>query len=308
MKNSRMFRPVVARSLALGLLLAACTSSTPPAEVVPVKQEPKAAAVDPAKPALPDAETLLAEAVDAMGGAEKFAALKTFYSESKMDMAGLGLTGVAKTWWRGGDFYNEADMPGIGQIRIGSLGGKPWGDDPISGRRALTDKEAEQALWSATLCIAYDWKRFFKKAETTAVTEVDGKKLAEVTFTSPLGDTVVLRIDLESKLPVSESFTQASPLGSSPVTVHFKDFREVGGLKIPHEQLADTSLTKIASTVTKLELNVVIDEAKFEMPEGKAAVVPGALTDGAKVVPPAEGKAPEPAKGDKKKDKKSAAP
>lgn len=305
MKISRMFRPV--GSLTLGLLLAACTSSTPTAEVAPAKQEAEVAAV-PAAPTLPDAETLLAEAVEAMGGADKFAALKTFYSESKMDMAGLGLTGVARTWWRAGDFYNEADMPGIGQIRIGSADGKPWGDDPISGRRALTGKEAEQALWSATLCIAYDWKRYFPKAETTAVKEIDGKKLAEITFTSPLGDTVVLRIDTATKLPVSESFTQASPLGSSPVTVHFKDFREVGGLKIPHEQLADTSLTKIASTLTKIELNAAVDEVKFEMPEGKAAVIPGALTDGAKVEAPAEGKAPAPEKGARKPDNKPAAP
>jgi len=33
---------------------------------------------------------------------------------------------------------------------IGGLGGKAWADDPISGLRALTGKEAEQAMWSAT--------------------------------------------------------------------------------------------------------------------------------------------------------------
>lgn len=309
MKMSRMPRSL--RLFSVCLMLAACTATdkagTPAAE--PVKADPKVAAA-PAEPALPDAETLLAEAVTAMGGAEKFAGLRSFYAESKLDMGGLGLTGVAKTWWRGGDFYNETEMPGVGQMRVGSLGGKPWGDDPISGRRALGGKEAEQALWSATLCLAHEWKRYFPKAETTAVTTVDGKKLAEITFTSPLEDKVVLRIDMESKLPVSESFTQASPLGSMPMTVYFKDFREVEGLKIPFEQLADASLSKFTSTTTKLELNAPVDDSRFEMPGAKEAVVPGAV-DGAKIVPPAPGEPAAPAdekdaKADKKTGKKAA--
>lgn len=292
---TRISRPLVLGSLSLWFGLAACTDNNKasPADA-PAEQAPQPAVPGPVEPAVPDAERLLADAVEAMGGAAKFAALKSFYAESKLDMGGLGLTGTAKTWWRGGDFYNETEMPGVGQMRVGSLGGKPWGDDPISGRRPLTGKEAEQAMWSATLCLAHDWKQYFKKAETTAVTTVDGKKLAEITFTSPLDDKVVLRIDMDSKLPVSESFTQASPLGSMPMTVYFKDFREIEGVKIPFEQLADASLSKFVSTTTKLEFNAPVDDTRFEMPGAKDAVTPGAV-DGAKVEPAAAQDASKPA-------------
>lgn len=276
------------RVLAFGLLFLpfiACTGGGAPAESGPSKVDSKPVAAGPAEPALPNAEQLLADAVQAMGGADRFAGFKNFYAESTMNMGALGLKGVARTWWRDGDFYNETEMPGVGQMKIGGLGGKAWADDPISGLRALTGKEAEQAMWSATLCLAHDWKRYFPKAETTAVKEVDGKKLAEVTFTSALGDKVVLRIDMASKLPVSQSFEQASPMGNMPATVYFKDYREIEGVKIPYQQDVDASLTKAVTTTTRLEFNTPVDESKFAMPGASQAVTPGALVDPAKVEP-----------------------
>jgi hypothetical protein len=117
------------------------------------------------------------------------------------------------------------------------------------------------------------------------VKEVEGKKLAEITMTSALGDKLVLRIDMDSKLPVSESFEQSSPMGTMPATVYFKDFREVEGMKLPYEQVVDASLTKAVSTTTRLELNATVDDSKFAMPGAGQAVTPGALVDPAKVDP-----------------------
>lgn len=298
-------------AFAFGLLLSACTGGAERANVGPTKTEAAkpttAAPAEPAEPTLPNAEQLLADSVQAMGGADKFATIKSYYAESTMNMGALGLKGVARTSWRAGDFFNETEMPGVGQMKIGGLGGKAWAEDPISGLRALSGKEAEQAMWSATLCLAYDWKRYFPKAETTAVKEVEGKKLAEITFSSALGDKVVLRIDMATKLPVSQSFEQVSPMGSMPATVYFKDFRNVDGVKIPFQQDVDASLTKAVTTTTMLEFNPTLDDAKFAMPGASQAVTPGALVDPARVDPtkaapaePDDKAAKKPAKAKKK--------
>lgn len=274
------------RLTALGLLISACTAAPDSGAPVVAKGEEKSAVVSPdaKQPGLPDAEKLLADSVEAMGGAGKFAALTSYYAESQVALSGLGLTGVAKIWGRGGDFYSEMSMPGVGLMRTGSLAGKPWGDDPINGVRALAGKEAEQAAWSTALCLAHEWKQYFKTAETTAVQQVEGKQIAEVTLTSALGDRVVLRIDMASKLPVSQSFTQATPLGDTPATISFEDFRAVDGLKIPHKQVLDASLTKAVATTTKLVLNAPTEDAQFGIPAAAPnTVTPGALVDGAKI-------------------------
>jgi hypothetical protein len=275
------------RLAALGLaLMVACTERTDAVQ----KAEPTAtvAKQGPGESETPQplgAEQLLAAAVEAMGGAAKFDALESFYSEATLNTGALGLTGTAKTWWRGGDFYNESEMPGVGQMKIGRLADKVWGNDPISGLRALSDKEAEQAMWSASLCLAHDWRRYFKTVSGPKAAVEDGKKVLELSLTTPLGDVVMLRLDAETKLPVSQSFTQVSPLGSMPMTVRFKDYREVDGLKIPFQQELDASLTKVTSTTVKIEFNAPVDEAKFAMPGAAQAVVPGMLVDSAKVDP-----------------------
>jgi hypothetical protein len=274
------------RLAAFGLLLSACTAA-PDSGGAAAKVESKSAAASPAanEPGLPDAAKLLAESVEAMGGA-KFATVTSYQAQSQVALDGLGLAGVAKIWWRGGDFYSEMAMPGVGLMRTGSLGGKPWGDDPINGVRALAGKEAEQAAWSTTLCLAHEWQRYFKTAETTAVKQVDGKQVAEITLTSALGDRVVLRIDLASKLPVSQSFSQASPLGETPATITFEDFRVVDGLKIPFKQVLDASLTKAVATTTELVFNVPTEDSQYAMPATAPTIVtPGALVDGAKIDP-----------------------
>lgn len=272
-------------ALALALVVA-CTERTDAVQ----KAEPTATVVkqgtgESETPQPLGAEQLLAAAVEAMGGAAKFDALQSFYSEATLNTGALGLTGTAKTWWRGGDFYNESEMPGVGQMKIGRLADKVWGNDPISGLRALSDKEAEQAMWSASLCLAHDWRRYFKTVSGPKAVVENGKKVLELSLTTPLGDVVMLRLDAETKLPVSQSFTQVSPLGSMPMTVRFKDYREVDGLKIPFQQELDASLTKVTSTTVKIEFNAPVDEAKFAMPGAAQAVVPGMLVDSAKVDP-----------------------
>lgn len=275
------------RSAAFGLLISACAASPDPAAPAAAKGEENKDVPSPAanEPGLPAAEQLLADSVEAMGGAAKFDALKSYYEETQVSMGKLGLTGVAKLWWRGGDSYSEMEMPGVGLMRTGSVAGKPWGDDPINGVRTLAGKEAEQAAWSTALSLAHEWRRHFKTAETTAVNQVEGKQVAEVTLISASGDKVVMRFDLASKLPLSQSFTQASPLGDTPATIHFKDYRVVEGLKLPFQQELDTSLMKATSTRTKLELNAAVEDARFVMPGGAATVTPGALVDGAKIDP-----------------------
>lgn len=314
MTQSRSLRPL-ALCLMLCPALIACSGgeATPEAagriagDSKSVPGDSKSVADVAGDAALPGAESLLAEVAAAMCGGDKFAGLTSVYTESTLNMGSMGLTGTAKTWWRGGDFYNESEMAGVGQMKIGGLGGASWADDPISGLRALTGKEAEQAKWSSTLCLAHDWKRYFTKAETTAVKEVEGQRLAEITLTSALGDTVVLRVDMASKLPVSESFEQASPMGSMPATVYFKDYRDIEGMKFPYEQVVDASLTKAVSTITKLELNVAVDDSKFAMPGSTQAVTPGALVDPAKVEPAKVAEPATPAKGEPVKVEKKAA-
>ncbi|MCB9566660.1 MAG: hypothetical protein H6710_05505 [Myxococcales bacterium] len=264
MRASKLLRPALAI-----LWLSAC-GDVPRDTADEQASTPSADPAAAAKPGEPSAEELLADAVVALGGADKISAIGSYYIESKMDVQGLGLTGVAHTWWQDGDFYSETEMPGVGLMRLGGKAGKVWSDDPINGFRFISGIEAEQAAWSTSRCLALDWKRYFNAVEVTEIAEKEGKRLAELTFTSPSADKVVLRLDMETKMPVSQSFKQANPLGAMPVTVTFDDFREVAGTKVAFKQFVDASLTKMTSVTDKFEANVEIPADRFAIPMVKA--------------------------------------
>ncbi len=224
--------------------------------------------------ALPAAAELLAASVEALGGADKLGAIRSYHAVSKIEIEGQGITGVAHTWWRDGDFYVETDISGVGKMRLGSDKGTIWNDDPINGPRTITGVEAEQSAWSTSRSLPLDWEKYFKSAETTEITEIDGTQVAVITFTSESGDEVLLRIDMATKMPHSQSFKQANPLGAMPVTVTFADFREVEGTKVAFKQLVDATLTKMTSVNEEFEVNVEIKDELFAQPGPKAIKLP----------------------------------
>jgi len=224
--------------------------------------------------ALPAAKELLAESVEALGGADKLKAIRSYHTVSKIEIIGQGISGTAHTWWRDGDFFVETDIPGVGKMRQGSQDGKIWTDDPINGPRALTGVEAEQSAWSTSRSLPLDWEKYFKSAETSEITEIDGVRVAAITFTSASGDEVILRLDMTTKMPHSQSFKQANPLGAMPVTVTFADFRDVEGTKVAFKQIVDATLTKMTSVNEVLEVNVEVKDDLFAPPGPKAIKLP----------------------------------
>ncbi len=224
--------------------------------------------------ALPAAKELLAESVEALGGADKLKAIRSYHTVSKIEIEGQGISGTADTWWRDGDFFVETDILGVGKIRQGSQGGKIWSDDPINGPRTITGVEAEQSAWSTSRSLPLDWEQYFKSAETTEITDFNGTQVAVIKFTSESGDEVILRLDMATKMPHSQSFKQANPLGAMPVTVSFADFRDVAGTKVAFKQVIDATLTKMTSVNESLEVNVEVQDELFAPPGPKAIKLP----------------------------------
>jgi len=283
------------------LLLAsqACTDASAPAGGTPAKREQapppekspsEAPTTEPAKEALPAAEDVLAKAVEAIGGKERLDTIESSHSTGRMSMPGLNIGGDIETWWKGEDFYQESMMPGVGRIRQGKKGSTMWSEDPILGLRKLEGKEAEQAEWVASISLAADWKRFFTTAKTIGVREIDGQRVYDVLLTTAAGDQVTLSFEADSGLSIGVSFDQAHPMGTMPIKIKLEDYRDVEGMKVSFRQLTDASLGTMVTELTKLELNVEVDESRFEMPSA-----PGAPAGAATVAPPAAGQPAAPA-------------
>lgn len=226
-----------------------------------------------AKPSLPDAATLLADSVVAVGGKERLTSIQDFHLKGKISAAAQNLNGEVETWWKDGDFYMVQTIPGLGINRSGKKGDVIWAEEPINGLRRLEGKEAEQHTWASSLNLAADWDRYFAKAETIGEREVDGKKAYDIELSADSGAKLTFTIDAQSKLMIEQSFAVESPLGAMPVAIRSLDYRDVDGMKIPHKQVTDAGVMKLTQELTVVELNTGVPTESFGMPTGDAPVV-----------------------------------
>lgn len=223
--------------------------------------------------ALPAAEGILERAAAAMGGKEAIDRVESFYYRGAIEMVGQNIRGDLEIWWKGGDFYMEQVIPGLGRMRAGRRGDEIWAEDPIHGLRELSGVEAEQLAWASSLLLPGEWKRYFQHAKTIAARTEDGRTLYDVELSASSGLRVVMRFDAESGLQVGQSFEQVTPMGQQPFDVRFEDFREVDGIKLAYRQVIDAKVQRLVQVITEVRLNAAVDESKMAMPRTGADLV-----------------------------------
>lgn len=222
---------------------------------------------------LPSAESILAKAVEAVGGREKLDEVDSFYYKANVKISPMGIEGPVEIWWKDGDFYMLNVVPGVGKIQEGKKGELIWQDDPINGLRELEGPEAEQHAWAAALMLTADWKEHFETAQTVAERTVDGTKVYDVELKTDSGAKLIMTFDADSGLQVAQRYEQVLPTGAVPLEVTMSDYRDVEGIKIAFEQKTDASVAQATQTLETVEINPEVDESKFAMPTGGAEVV-----------------------------------
>lgn len=216
---------------------------------------------------LPDAETVLAKNVEAVGGQAKISTIKSYYSETKLDIPAQNMSAVTKLWWSGGDLYAETEMTGIGTTKMWRREGKIWAKDPINGLREVTGKEASQTGWSNSLVLAAEWKDYFSSAKTTGRRVVGDKTLIDVVLSSEESGDITLSFDEATYLVAEQSFTQEGPTGEMPITLVMDEYKDFDGFMSVVSSTMDMKVLKAKNTVVKFELNVPVDAKKFNPPK-----------------------------------------
>ncbi len=238
----------------------ATAEAAPEAEAPPVDQTD-----------LPEAEALFAANVEAVGGKDKIETIKTFYREDTMTIPAQKITISNKMWWKNGDFYAEAEMPGMGVTKIWKVGEALWSEDPINGLRKIEGKEAEQQMRSNELVLTANWQEYFTSAETKARRLVDDKPVIDVLLTTESGEEVTMSFDEESKLVIEQSFVQDSPQGKIPMKATNDEYKDFDGFMVPVKSTVDMTVAKIEGTVVKFEPNAKIEKGKIKLPAGAKA-------------------------------------
>lgn len=225
--------------------------------------EPKAEGAKMGADSVAKGKALLERAQQAMGGADKLAAVKDFVMSAEMDLQG-GPMGAMKIkqvnrWIAPGTFRQDQTLP-MGTIVAYSDGKSGWlALPPPQGVMAMPAPVLAQARgeifreWIPLMLSGRDSGRTVSAVDANAVEITEGSLKVRVEFDAATG------------LPARQIYSETDMRGApSEVKETFSDWRDAGGVKLPYKAQIEQGGNKAGDlTVSEIKLNAGLDAAEL---------------------------------------------
>jgi len=236
-----------------------------------------------ARPELPaklrSPEEILADYVQAVGGAEAMNKLKSVHLKRRLEVKGMQFTGTEeRSATATGQMLTVMEITGVTKARQGTDGKVQWSEDQIFGLRVLTGAEEEEARIDSTWNADLHLKELYQKLRSVPPPEPPpaGKSWECVEMTPKLGKPLVACFDAETHLRTMQKGVRATPQGETPVKASFSDWRTVKGLKMPYTEELSMGPIVMVAKVTELKFDERFPAKLFELPKAARAAKPAA--------------------------------
>jgi len=219
-------------------------------------------------------DEIIAKNVQARGGMEKLKAAKTVRMSGKISI-GPGLEAPAVLEQRRPNSVRiEFTVQGMTAVMaydgksgwmLMPFGGKkdpePMGEDDLREAQEQSDIDGEFV----------DYKEKGNKVEYVGKEPVEGTDAYKLKVTLKTGTVNYFYLDADSYLVIKEESKRTVRGVERESETTFGDYKKVEGLIFPHsiEAGAKGQSQKQKITIEKIEINPVIDESRFKMPEAK---------------------------------------
>jgi len=243
-------------------------------------EDPNLVEIVPDAPKGPSADQILDKYIQAVGGTQKLAALKSY---------------VAKGTYEGYDTYHSKvpyeiyamaprQMAAIAHTQNGDTttifdGREGWVasvDKPVRLLPLLPGAELDAAKIDADLLFPggikqalSDWRNGFP------ITTVEDKEVTIIQGTAPGKSRIKLFFDNETGLLVRQLRYSDTPVGTVPIQVDYSNYRDVAGVKLPFHSVVTWTNGQTIIELSDVQPNVSIPASRFAKP-APAVVTPKA--------------------------------
>jgi photosynthetic reaction center cytochrome c subunit len=244
-------------------------------------------------PGQPPADTIIDKYLQAIGGTERLASIKSYVAKgASVGFGGFGGGGRVQIFAKFPDQRATAidfpESPDRG-ISVRSYNGREgWLVTPLTvlGEYQLTGGELDGAKLDAQLAFPAQIKEVLNNLrvsmpatisdlpgpssqtskEASMVAVGQDRLVNVVQGTGPRGILATLYFDQESGLLLRVVRYGGSPIGRVPTQVDYGDYRDVGGVKMPFRMLFAWTGGRDAIQLSEVQTNVPIDAARFGRP------------------------------------------
>jgi outer membrane lipoprotein-sorting protein len=239
-----------------------------------------AAVLLPAPARTESVETIVAKHLEASGGVARLKALKSVRMKGEMTIkqGDSPLNGTYVLEMKRPHFY-RMDFTLIGLTAVQAWDGKAgWTITPFSGDPNAHPMSPEEAADMAPRVefdtLLLDYKARGTKVVLAGTEDVGGAPAYKLQVTPKIGSERFVFLDRKTYLEVKREETRDG--GKDVIEGLVGDYRKVGGLTLPHsfESGPKGAEKKVTLKISAIELNPVVDEARFKRPEGNLPVAP----------------------------------
>src|SRR5206468_2247055 len=220
-------------------------------------------------PAVPSVEQVLDKYLQALGGAQRLAALSSFVAVGTS--VGYGPEGDKRPF----EIFAKAPghrtaithtLDGDSTTVVDGRGGwvaAPHRPVPVL---ALTGQDLDGARLDADLAFPSRIKDALTTWRVGPSETIAGRDAQVVQGTGANGALATLYFDKESGLLVRQVRYADSPVGRIPTLIDYSDYREVSGVKMPFQWTVAWLDGQDTVQLTEVRPNIAIDAAKFARP------------------------------------------
>jgi hypothetical protein len=221
----------------------------------------------------PSASQILDQYIEAVGGAQKLAALKSFTATGKsIGFAGLGGEAVfqisAEAPDRRGMWINFPLHPDRGISAWTYDGSTGWISAPrgFLGEYQLTGNDLAGARLDALVAFPGQIKSAFPNWRVGPEDTLGDRDVYIVQGSDPSGLLGTFYFDTKTHLLVRYVRLTPSPVGRISIQQDFDDYRDVGGIKFPFTYSFLWLDGRFTATISDVKVNGPVDKAKLAKP------------------------------------------
>lgn len=221
----------------------------------------------------PSADQILDKYIQALGGAQRLAGIKSFIATgTSVGYEGLGGGGQFLICGKTPDQRMVQivfkDHPERGDSTRAYNGSAGWIKSPrgLLGEYELAGGELDGLRLEAQLAFPGQIKQVLTNLRAGNPDSINGSDVEVVQGTGPRGVLATLYFDKNSGLLVRLVRYGRSPVGRVPVQSDYSDYRDVGGVKFPFKYTFSWLDGRDAFQLTDVKTNVPIDPAMFGKP------------------------------------------
>jgi hypothetical protein len=227
-----------------------------------------------AQVAPPSAETVLDNYVRAVGGKAAFDKLNTRMTRGRIELPAAGISMTLTAWVaRPNKTRTLIESDVVGRIERGFDGTVGWEMSTTAGPRVLDGAQLDDMVRDSRFDGLASWREWVTKAENQGAADVEGKPTWKVLLTPKRGSPQTLYFDQASSLLVKLEMTVKSVMGDIPTQTFVSDYRDVGGLRLPHRVRQLAGSQELVTTLDSIAHDVEIPAGQFDLPKEIQALV-----------------------------------